>query len=51
MPVRFGLWRVDDDAVEQVPPSAISSEERLEDILEQRIEILGLGNLFKSGDR
>ena len=49
MPVRFGLWRVDDDAVEQVPPSAISSEERLEDILEQRIEILGLGNLFQIG--
>lgn len=49
MPVKFGLWRVDGDSVEQVPPSGISSEERLEDILELRIEILGLGNLFQVG--
>jgi len=49
MPVKFGLWRVDGDVVEQVPPSGISSEERLEDILELRIEILGLGKLFQIG--
>jgi hypothetical protein len=49
MPVKFGLWRVDGESVEQVPPSGISSEERLEDILEQRIEILGLGDLFQIG--
>jgi hypothetical protein len=49
MPVRFGLWRVDGESVEQVPQSGISSEERLEDILEQRIDILGLGSLFQVG--
>lgn len=49
MPVKFGLWRVDGDSVDQVPPSGISSEERLEDILELRIEILGLGDLFQIG--
>jgi hypothetical protein len=49
MPVKFGLWRVDGDSVEQVPPSGIASEERLEDILELRIEILGLGKLFQIG--
>ena len=45
MPVKFGLWRVDGESVEQVPTSGIASEERLEDILEARIDILGLGNL------
>jgi hypothetical protein len=49
MPVKFGLWRVEGASVEQVPPSGISSEERLEDILELRIEILGLGRLFQIG--
>lgn len=49
MPVKFGLWRVDGDSVEQVPTSGIASEERLEDILEARIDILGLGNLFQIG--
>lgn len=49
MPVKFGLWRVDGESVEQVPTSGITSEERLEDILELRIEILGLGNLFQIG--
>jgi hypothetical protein len=49
MPVKFGLWRVDGHSVDQVPPSGISSEERLEGILELRIEILGLGKLFQSG--
>ena len=49
MPVKFGLWRVDGESVEQVPTSGITSEERLEDILEARIDILGLGNLFQIG--
>lgn len=49
MPVKFGLWRIDGGSVEQVPTSGIASEERLEDILEERIDILGLGNLFQIG--
>jgi hypothetical protein len=49
MPVKFGLWRVDGESVEKVPPSPIASEERLEDILDRRIEILGLGDLFLIG--
>jgi len=49
MPVKFGLWRVDGRSVEQVPISGIASEERLEDILEMKIEILGLGRLFQIG--
>jgi RecB family endonuclease NucS len=49
MPVKFGLWRVDGSSVEQVLASGISSEERLEDILELQIEILGLGKLFQIG--
>ena len=35
--------------MEQVSVSGISSEERLEDILEMKIEILGLGRLFQIG--
>ena len=38
MPVKFGLWRVDGDAVEQVAPGGTTSEERLEEIIEERIE-------------
>lgn len=49
MPVKFGLWRVDGESVQQVPTSAIASEERLERIIEARIDILGLGNLFQIG--
>lgn len=49
MAVKFGLWRLDGGSVEQVSPSLIPSEERLEQILEARIEILGLGNLFTIG--
>jgi hypothetical protein len=49
MPVKFGLWRVDGTQVQQVPPTAIASEERLEQIIEARLDILGLGNLFKVG--
>jgi hypothetical protein len=47
--VKFGLWRVDGGSVAQVPTSPISSEERLEDILETRIDVLGLGDLFLIG--
>ena len=49
MPVKFGLWRVDSESVQQVPTSGIGSEERLEDIIEARVDILGLGNLFPVG--
>jgi hypothetical protein len=49
MAVKFGLWRVDGESVEQVPTSAIASEERLEDILAARIDILGLGPLLQIG--
>ena len=49
MPVKFGLWRVDGQSVQQVPGSVIASEERLEGIIEASIEILGLGNLFPIG--
>lgn len=49
MAVKFGLWRVDGESVEPVPPSAIASEERLEDILAERIDILGLGDLLQIG--
>lgn len=49
MPVKFGLWRVDSESVEQVPPSGIGSEERLEEIIEERVDILGLGALFVLG--
>src|SRR4051794_11182245 len=49
MPVKFGLWRIDADSVEQVPTSGIGSEERLEEIIEGRIDILGLGDLLVLG--
>jgi hypothetical protein len=49
MPVKFGLWRVEGEVAERVPASAIASEERLEDILEKKIEILGLGDLLPIG--
>jgi len=49
MPVKFGLWRLDGESVQQVPVSGIASEERLEEIIEARVDILGLGNLFQVG--
>jgi hypothetical protein len=49
MPVKFGLWRVDGIQVQQVPPTSIASEERLEEMIEARVDILGLGNLFQIG--
>jgi hypothetical protein len=48
-PVRFGLWRIDGDVVEEVAPHALASEERLEDIVHKRPEILGLGDLLLIG--
>ncbi len=49
MPVKFGLWRVDGTQVQQVPRSAIASEERLEEIIEARSDVLGLGSLLQIG--
>src|SRR5680860_1905036 len=49
MPVKFGLWRVDGESVDKVPTSSSAREERLENILEARIDILGLGNRFQIG--
>lgn len=49
MPVKFGLWRVDGESIEKVPASTIASEERLETIIEARIDLLGLGDLFTVG--
>lgn len=49
MAVKFGLWRLDGESVQQVATSVIASEERLEEIVEARIDILGLGNLFQIG--
>jgi hypothetical protein len=49
MPVKFGLWRLDGNKVVQVPSSAISSEERLEEIIQARVDILGLGSLLQVG--
>ncbi len=49
MAVKFGLWRVDGKSVQPVAPSDISSEERLEDILVERLDMLGLGKLLRIG--
>jgi hypothetical protein len=49
MPVKFGLWRVDGTQIQQVPAAIVASEERLEEIIEARIDILGLGTLFQIG--
>jgi hypothetical protein len=49
MPVKFGLWRLKGGEVVPVPVGAISSEERLEGIIEARVDILGLGNLLQIG--
>jgi hypothetical protein len=51
MPVKLGVWRVDGTEVRQLPPTLIASEERLEEIIEARIDILGLGNLFQLGSQ
>ncbi|MCW2953214.1 MAG: hypothetical protein JWQ48_2384 [Conexibacter sp.] len=49
MPVKFGLWKVDGAEISQVPRSVIESEQRLEEIIEARIDILGLGRLLQVG--
>ena len=49
MPVKFGLWKVDADSVSQVATSGMASEEQLEGIIEQRLEILGLDSLLLIG--
>lgn len=49
MPVKFDLRRVDGQSVQQVPKSAVASEEQLEGIIEARIDILGLDKLFQIG--
>ncbi|MGV9923383.1 hypothetical protein [Nocardia rhamnosiphila] len=49
MHVKFGLWRLDGGDVRPVASSAIASEDRLEEILENRSEILGSGTLLIIG--
>jgi hypothetical protein len=49
MPIKFGLWRVDGDDARLVPSAVIGSEQRLESIIERRIDILGLGDLMQIG--
>ena len=49
MPVNFGLWRVDGETVTNVRTASLSAEERLEDFVEARIDILGLGDLLIVG--
>jgi hypothetical protein len=49
MPIEFGLWRLDSEAVEAVPPAQLQNEAQLESVIEQRVEILGLGQLLILG--
>ena len=49
MAVKFGVWRVDGPTPQPVPPVPIDSEDRLEKIIENAIDILGLGNLLLIG--
>ena len=49
MPVEFGLWRLDNGKVEPVNSSALAHEEKLEDIIQERIDILGRGQLLVVG--
>jgi len=49
MPVKFGLWRLDGESAKQVRSNAIASEERLEKIIQERLDILGLDDLFQIG--
>ena len=46
---RFGLWRLEGPDAVAVPPAVISSERRLENLIEQHVEILGLGRLLVLG--
>src|ERR1019366_1859262 len=49
MPVKFGLWRLDGESAQQVRSNVIASEERLEKIIQARLDILGLDDLFQIG--
>jgi len=49
MAIKFGLWRVDGTQIKQLPPETIESEKHLEEIIEARVQILGLGDLFVVG--
>lgn len=49
MTVKFGLWRLDGPEVLQVPAAVIATEDRLESVIEERIDILGLGRLLLIG--
>jgi hypothetical protein len=49
MPIKFGLWRLDGQSVRPVTSTVIASEQRLEDVIEARIDILGLGSLLQIG--
>ncbi|UGT58795.1 hypothetical protein [Nocardia asteroides] len=49
MHVKFGLWRLDGGDVRPVASTVIASEDRLEEILENRTDILGSGALLLIG--
>lgn len=49
MPIEFGLWRLESGAVHPISPTSLQDEAQLEDVIEQRIDILGLGDLLILG--
>jgi RecB family endonuclease NucS len=49
MPIEVAIWRIDDGRVEPVPASSLDREERLEDVLEADVSILGLDSLLVIG--
>ena len=49
MPIEFGLWRLDSGAVEAVPPAQLQDEAQLESVIEQRVDMAGLGQLLILG--
>ncbi len=49
MPVEFGLWRLNGSSAEQVPVSPLDNEERLEEVIQGQIGMLGLGDLLIIG--
>jgi hypothetical protein len=49
MPIEMVLWRLDGNKGVPVPTSSLDAEKRLEDILENDIGILGLGQLLLIG--
>lgn len=49
MPIEVGIWRIDGGRAEPVPASSLDREDRLEDVLEQDISILGLDSLLVIG--